>query len=199
MEVRGCTSWNAIHVAGHIVRLRLVCANCGSDKADVDATAKLRGHFGALRDRPPDACGRKLIKARLGNPSSTTIQCLSQVRLTTALEPSASVQMFSRRCQLASSTGSSTWRAQSKSLIGSSPQVDQSVGRTRHADLGPRAQNSAEGRMTTIGDKDVLLVKRLDRHKGRPRYLRSRMVSALTRLYAVECRDFAARGEVWAK
>ncbi|WP_074123015.1 HipA domain-containing protein [Bradyrhizobium sp. AS23.2] len=41
-----------------------------------------------------------------------------------------------------------------------------------------------DSRMTTVGEKDVLLVKRFDRHKIDAGYLRSRMVSALTLLNA---------------
>ena len=42
----------------------------------------------------------------------------------------------------------------------------------------------ADSRMTTIGNKDVLLVKRFDRHRTKTGYFRSRMASALTLLGA---------------
>jgi len=44
----------------------------------------------------------------------------------------------------------------------------------------------AETRMVTIGERDVILVKRFDRHKAETGYLRSRMVSGLTMLGADE-------------
>lgn len=44
----------------------------------------------------------------------------------------------------------------------------------------------AETRMETIGDRDVILVKRFDRHRAEAGYLRSRMVSGLTMLGADE-------------
>lgn len=43
---------------------------------------------------------------------------------------------------------------------------------------------TAESRITTIGDRDVLLVKRFDRQKTPQGYLRARMLSALTLLRA---------------
>lgn len=42
----------------------------------------------------------------------------------------------------------------------------------------------AETRLVTVGDRDVVLVRRFDRHKSDGGYLRSRMVSALTLLDA---------------
>jgi len=39
---------------------------------------------------------------------------------------------------------------------------------------------SAESKVVTIGDRDVLLVKRFDREKARDGYLRARMISGLT-------------------
>jgi serine/threonine-protein kinase HipA len=39
----------------------------------------------------------------------------------------------------------------------------------------------AESRMTTVGDRDVLLVKRFDRHKTEKGYLRSRITPRTTR------------------
>lgn len=41
---------------------------------------------------------------------------------------------------------------------------------------------SAESKVTSIGDRDVLLVKRFDREKTRNGYLRTRMISGLTAL-----------------
>ena len=41
---------------------------------------------------------------------------------------------------------------------------------------------SAESRITTVGDRDVLLVKRFDREKTSAGYLRARMISGLTLL-----------------
>jgi len=43
---------------------------------------------------------------------------------------------------------------------------------------------TAESKVTTIGDRDVLLVKRFDRQKTENSYLRARMLSALTLLHA---------------
>lgn len=48
----------------------------------------------------------------------------------------------------------------------------------------------AETRLITVGDKDVVLVKRFDRHKAETGYQRSRMVSALTLLGANETLDY---------
>ena len=45
---------------------------------------------------------------------------------------------------------------------------------------------TAESRITAVGDRDVLLVKRFDREKAQDGYVRSRMVSALTLLRADE-------------
>jgi len=47
----------------------------------------------------------------------------------------------------------------------------------------------AETRMVTVGDRDVILVKRFDRHKVAAGYQRSRMVSGLTLLGANDTRD----------
>jgi len=44
--------------------------------------------------------------------------------------------------------------------------------------------HSAESRIVTVGDRDVLLVKRFDREKTQSGYLRARMVSGLTLLRA---------------
>jgi serine/threonine-protein kinase HipA len=41
---------------------------------------------------------------------------------------------------------------------------------------------SAESRVTTVGNRDVLLVKRFDREKTEGGYLRARMISGLTLL-----------------
>lgn len=41
---------------------------------------------------------------------------------------------------------------------------------------------TAESKLTTIGDRDVLLVKRFDREKTESGYTRARMISALTLL-----------------
>lgn len=56
----------------------------------------------------------------------------------------------------------------------------------------------AESRMTTIGGKDVILVKRFDRHKAEKGYLRSRMVSALTLLVADDTPDTADKRQKWS-
>jgi serine/threonine-protein kinase HipA len=56
----------------------------------------------------------------------------------------------------------------------------------------------AESRMTTIGDKDVVLVKRFDRHKAEKGYFRSRMVSALTLLDADETPDTVDKRQKWS-
>ena len=47
----------------------------------------------------------------------------------------------------------------------------------------------AETRVITVGDNDVILVKRFDRHRVETGYLRSRMVSGLTLLGAEESRS----------
>lgn len=49
--------------------------------------------------------------------------------------------------------------------------------------------NCAETRIETVGDRDVILVKRFDRQRCETGYLRRRMVSALTLLGADESRD----------
>ncbi|MFT5527833.1 MAG: serine/threonine-protein kinase HipA [Pirellulaceae bacterium] len=46
--------------------------------------------------------------------------------------------------------------------------------------------NTSESKITTIGDRDVLLVKRFDREKSEQGYRRARMLSALTLLRASE-------------
>lgn len=56
----------------------------------------------------------------------------------------------------------------------------------------------AESRMTTIADKDVLLVKPFDRHKAETGYLRSRMVSALTLLDADDTQETADKRQKWS-
>ena len=61
--------------------------------------------------------------------------------------------------------------------------------RVEHATMQLAAQcgiSCAETRMTTIGDRDVIMVKRFDRHRADTGYLRSRMVSGLTMLGADE-------------
>lgn len=61
--------------------------------------------------------------------------------------------------------------------------------RVEHATMQLAAHcgiSCAETRMVTIGDRDVLLVKRFDRHRAEAGYLRSRMVSGLTMLGAEE-------------
>jgi serine/threonine-protein kinase HipA len=60
------------------------------------------------------------------------------------------------------------------------------------------AISSAEGRMTTVGEKDVLLVKRFDRHRVDNGYLRSRMVSALTLLDADDTPDTLDKRQKWS-
>jgi serine/threonine-protein kinase HipA len=56
----------------------------------------------------------------------------------------------------------------------------------------------AESRMTTVGDRDVLLVKRFDRHKTEKGYLRSRMVSGLTLIDADDSPDTADQRQKWS-
>jgi serine/threonine-protein kinase HipA len=56
----------------------------------------------------------------------------------------------------------------------------------------------ADTRMTTVGNKDVLLVKRFDRHKIDTDYLRSRMVSALTLLDADDTPDTIEKRQKWS-
>jgi serine/threonine-protein kinase HipA len=56
----------------------------------------------------------------------------------------------------------------------------------------------AESRIVTIGDKDVILVKRFDRHKAEKGYLRSRMVSALTLLDADDTPDTVDKRQKWS-
>lgn len=48
---------------------------------------------------------------------------------------------------------------------------------------------TAESKLTTIGDRDALLVKRFDRQKTKSGYCRARMLSALTLLRAEELPD----------
>jgi serine/threonine-protein kinase HipA len=52
--------------------------------------------------------------------------------------------------------------------------------------------------MTTVGDRDVLLVKRFDRHKTEKGYLRSRMVSGLTLVDADDSPDTADQRRKWS-
>jgi serine/threonine-protein kinase HipA len=56
----------------------------------------------------------------------------------------------------------------------------------------------AESRITTVGDRDVLLVKRFDRHKTEKGYLRSRMVSGLTLIDADDSPDTADQRRKWS-
>jgi serine/threonine-protein kinase HipA len=49
--------------------------------------------------------------------------------------------------------------------------------------------HTAESKLTTIGDRDALLVKRFDREKTKSGYCRARMLSALTLLRAEELPD----------
>ncbi len=56
----------------------------------------------------------------------------------------------------------------------------------------------AESRLTTVGDRDVLLVRRFDRHKTEKGYLRSRMVSGLTLIDADESPDTADTRQKWS-
>jgi serine/threonine-protein kinase HipA len=56
----------------------------------------------------------------------------------------------------------------------------------------------AESRLTTVGDRDVLLVKRFDRHKTENGYLRSRMVSALTLIDADDSPNTADKRRKWS-
>jgi len=73
--------------------------------------------------------------------------------------------------------------------------------RVEHAML-PLARNCgiscAESRITTVGDRDVLLVKRFDRHKTEKGYLRSRMVSGLTLIDADDSPDTADKRRKWS-
>ena len=55
--------------------------------------------------------------------------------------------------------------------------------------------NAAQGRLRSVGDKDVLLVRRFDRERAEHGYRRARMVSALTLLRADE--SVTARSQ-WA-
>jgi serine/threonine-protein kinase HipA len=55
-----------------------------------------------------------------------------------------------------------------------------------------------ESRMTTVGDRDVLLVKRFDRHKTEKGYLRSRMVSGLTLVDADDSPGTADKRQKWS-
>lgn len=56
----------------------------------------------------------------------------------------------------------------------------------------------AESQMTTIGDKDVVLIKRFDRNKAEKGYHRSRMVSALTLLDADDTPDTVDKRRRWS-
>ncbi|MGF6312535.1 hypothetical protein ABIB82_006428 [Bradyrhizobium sp. i1.8.4] len=53
-------------------------------------------------------------------------------------------------------------------------------------------------RMTTIGDKDVVLIKRFDRHKAEKGYFRSRMVSGPTLLDADDTPDTVDKRQKWS-
>ena len=54
---------------------------------------------------------------------------------------------------------------------------------------------AAHSRVTTIGHRNVLLVKRFDREKVEAGYLRARMVSALTLLRSGDSMEARGRGE----
>ena len=56
----------------------------------------------------------------------------------------------------------------------------------------------AESQLTTVGDRDVLLVKRFDRHKTEQGYLRSRMASALTLVDADDSPNDADKRGKWS-
>ena len=56
----------------------------------------------------------------------------------------------------------------------------------------------AESQLTTVGDRDVLLVKRFDRHKTERGYLRSRMASALTLVDADDSPNDADKRGKWS-
>jgi serine/threonine-protein kinase HipA len=56
----------------------------------------------------------------------------------------------------------------------------------------------AESRLTTVGDRDVLLVKRFDRHKTEKGYLRSRMASGLTLIGADDSPDTEDKRRKWS-
>ncbi len=60
------------------------------------------------------------------------------------------------------------------------------------------AISCAESRLTTVGDRDVLLVKRFDRHKADGGYLRSRMVSAFTLVDADDTPNDADKRRKWS-
>ncbi|WP_245330614.1 HipA N-terminal domain-containing protein [Bradyrhizobium sp. AS23.2] len=71
-------------------------------------TTKLRGNFGALRDSSPDAWGRRLIEARLGEREPTEIQYLlnspddraGALAFGLNVEPPAPVRKFNRTLDL---------------------------------------------------------------------------------------------------
>jgi serine/threonine-protein kinase HipA len=56
----------------------------------------------------------------------------------------------------------------------------------------------AESRVTRIGQRDVILVKRFDRHKADKGYRRSRMVSALTLIDAEDTADTPDKRQKWS-
>jgi serine/threonine-protein kinase HipA len=56
----------------------------------------------------------------------------------------------------------------------------------------------AESKLTKIGERDVILVKRFDRHKVDKGYRRSRMVSALTLVDAEDTADTPDKREKWS-
>lgn len=56
----------------------------------------------------------------------------------------------------------------------------------------------AESRSTTVDDRDVLLVKRFDRHKTEKGYLRSRMVSGLTLIDADDSPNTTEERQKWS-
>lgn len=56
----------------------------------------------------------------------------------------------------------------------------------------------AESQLTMVGDRDVLLVKRFDRHKTERGYLRSRMASALTLVDADDSPNDADKRGKWS-
>jgi serine/threonine-protein kinase HipA len=205
-------------------------------------TTKLRGNFGALRDSSPDAWGRRLIEARLGNGDPTEIQYLlnspddraGALGFGLNLTPPAPVRDFNRTMDLERlmqvadeivaagkdpdapvpggtdvvqaealiRAGTSMGGARPKATVEDDgalwlakfPHREDSWNNTRveHAMLVLARKcglSCAESRITSIGGKDVLLVKRFDRHRADNGYLRSRMVSALTLLDADDSPD----------
>jgi serine/threonine-protein kinase HipA len=200
-------------------------------------TTKLRGNFGALRDSSPDAWGRRLIEARLGDVAPSEIQYLlnspddraGALGFGLNATPPAPVREFNRTLDLGNliqiadaitaserdpdapaplgtdaeqaeallRAGTSMGGARPKATVEDEdalwlakfPHRDDKWNNTRveHAMLALARScgiSCAESRMTTVGERDVLLVKRFDRHKAENGYFRSRMISALTLLDA---------------